>query len=411
MKFIIHEGMSRDLFPLTGPGMGKIFYQMGGRRSLFEEQLHLGLDLVSAGNIMAVTAGEEGRSSTLKQMKENRAEEASVLEDRKPDGSLRMMMKVYAYCRDVLEAGGEEVMVFSSADYGLFSDERAAAVIRTAAAGAEEGDTVGIRYEWLPFSRNHQVKPVHPCIFVTSMKTLRKNMEEAGEDMAELLAVPYGEMTGRTEVWEKLGARGNAPLVCFPMVFMDPSEMQAAQVNTLEDFYECMKSRGADSRGNVVSGPVTADDCMNSLIIGGSRPAAVRGLHHYIAADMPGALVILPADHSEDAESMAASHAVKSMNMEGIPVSTEWGTDCTLKAGGGWVVRCLVIEPGKEVPRHMHGHMRECINVMSGEGTAFFDSTRRILKKNQCSLVPPGAWHRLVNTGNRDWVIISTMTV
>lgn len=407
---IIHEGCSRDLFPLTGQQKAKVFYQAGGRQSLFEGQLQMGLSLTAPDHIVVLAEGRDC-GAAREQAEHAGAEGISVLEDSLAPGSLLVMMKVYAYCRDILKADEEEVLIFSSADCGVSPKEAAVDFLKKAAARAGEGRMIGIEYAPLPGCEETQGKRSKVHMAAVSMKTLKRNIEETGREAASLLSLPYDDISRQTAENEAGTISGHRSFTCPSMILMKPPAVYACEVNTLEDFYEWLKQEDSDSSHNVLCGPVAAKDCSDSLILGGQRPMAVEGLHHYIAADTPEALVILPVGHGQEGQAMTAPYRKDSAVLEGVPVPVEWGTDCVLKTGDGWAVRCLVIRPGREVPRHMHRHMRECINVMSGEGTAFFDGKQRILQKNQCSLVPPGAWHRLVNTGQTEWIVISTMTV
>ncbi len=413
MIFIIHEGLSRTLFPLTGSQTGKAFYKLGERKSLFEEQICLGRLLVPPENMIAVT-GSGNHDTALKQMRNSGAEGASAVEDGSALGSLLMMIRLYAYCRDMLHADSEEVLIFSAADYDVFPKEQGASFLKEAADRVSEGSVIGIRYRQRSARRGSPSQPAvnrYPHMIVGAMKTLQGDIEAAGDVYASLLQMSYYEIVQKTAEMEAGGDSGKEAFLCPSMILAEPSDIYADEVSTLEDFYEWMKKDLSDGQGNVISGPVAADGCSDCLILGGRRPVAVKGLHNYIIADTPGALVILPSGSSQEGETMTVPYRNAENEIEGISMPEEWGSCCVLKIGNGWVVKCLVIAPGKEVPRHMHGHMRECINVMSGEGTACLDGVQRVLRKNQCSLVPTGAWHSLVNTGSCDWVVISTMTV
>ena len=136
-------------------------------------------------------------------------------------------------------------------------------------------------------------------MIVGAMKTLQGDIEAAGDVYASLLQMSYYEIVQKTAEMEAGGDSEKEAFLCPSMILAEPSDIYADEVSTLEDFYEWMKKDLSDGQGNVISGPVAADGCSDCLILGGRRPAAVKGLHNYIIADTPGALVILPSGSSQ----------------------------------------------------------------------------------------------------------------
>ncbi|OCC14899.1 hypothetical protein DBT_1694 [Dissulfuribacter thermophilus] len=67
----------------------------------------------------------------------------------------------------------------------------------------------------------------------------------------------------------------------------------------------------------------------------------------------------------------------------------------------GLSVSMLEIEPGIEIPIHIHETQADSIYVLSGEGQAFVNGEWQAISEGDYILVPSGEEHGVKNTGNQ----------
>ncbi len=57
------------------------------------------------------------------------------------------------------------------------------------------------------------------------------------------------------------------------------------------------------------------------------------------------------------------------------------------------------IPPGGATTAHYHRTTEELYLVRAGEGRLVLDGEERVLREGDCALIPPGAEHKIFNTG------------
>ena len=64
------------------------------------------------------------------------------------------------------------------------------------------------------------------------------------------------------------------------------------------------------------------------------------------------------------------------------------------------------LEPDQATQRHYHRVSEEIYFVTKGSGTLEIDGEQRTLRPGDAALIPPGAWHQLVNDGTSELRIL-----
>jgi mannose-6-phosphate isomerase-like protein (cupin superfamily) len=58
-----------------------------------------------------------------------------------------------------------------------------------------------------------------------------------------------------------------------------------------------------------------------------------------------------------------------------------------------------IVAPGAATTEHFHRTSEELYLVAAGEGRLVIDGEQRLIREGDCALIPPGARHKLFNTG------------
>jgi mannose-6-phosphate isomerase-like protein (cupin superfamily) len=58
-----------------------------------------------------------------------------------------------------------------------------------------------------------------------------------------------------------------------------------------------------------------------------------------------------------------------------------------------------IVAPGAATIEHYHRTSEELYLVTAGEGRLVVDGEERLMREGDCALIPPGARHKLFNTG------------
>ena len=62
--------------------------------------------------------------------------------------------------------------------------------------------------------------------------------------------------------------------------------------------------------------------------------------------------------------------------------------------------------PGRSTEEHYHIETEEIYYILSGRGEMMVDGERREVKKHDGIAMPPGARHKITNTGQRDLIFL-----
>lgn len=171
---------------------------------------------------------------------------------------------------------------------------------------------------------------------------------------------------------------------------------------------------GTDATGVATSGPVTAIDCVDSLLRSehdGLELVGI-GLRDIVAIAMPDAVLIADRSRASDAKLAVAALKIKNAKQaEEFPRDHRpWGWFETLALDNRFQVKRIVVHPGAALSLQSHVHRSEHWIVVSGTAKVTVDSEVKLLTENQSVYIPLGAVHRMENPGKLPMVLIEVQT-
>jgi mannose-1-phosphate guanylyltransferase/mannose-6-phosphate isomerase len=167
-----------------------------------------------------------------------------------------------------------------------------------------------------------------------------------------------------------------------------------------------------DPRGNVLSANVLDIESENSFVYSSKRKVATIGLRNTVVVDTEDALLICPADRTQEVRAIA--HQLQADGEEVAHVSPTvhrpWGTYTVLEEGVDFKVKRLVVHPGAALSLQLHHYRSEHWVVVSGVAQITNGDLECQLHVGQSTYVPQGTIHRIANPGSEALEIIEVQT-
>jgi mannose-1-phosphate guanylyltransferase/mannose-1-phosphate guanylyltransferase/mannose-6-phosphate isomerase len=154
-----------------------------------------------------------------------------------------------------------------------------------------------------------------------------------------------------------------------------------------------------DARGNVVIGPVVAEDVRDSYLRSDGRIVAALGIENVVVVATEDAVLVSTRERAQDIRIV-----VERLKAEGRSevrahptVYRPWGSYKTIDAGERFQVKRITVKPHASLSLQRHRHRAEHWVVVSGtaEVTRGDETTR--LEANESTYIPIGTVHRLAN--------------
>jgi mannose-1-phosphate guanylyltransferase/mannose-6-phosphate isomerase len=171
--------------------------------------------------------------------------------------------------------------------------------------------------------------------------------------------------------------------------------------NDIGSWSALWESGAKDEHGNVLKGPVMAQDSGNSYLRSEGQLLAVVGVRDMVIVATEDAVLVAPLDRAQEVK-----RVVERLEREGsdqhishVKVFRPWGSYQTIDAGHQFQVKQLTVKPGARLSLQSHRHRAEHWVVVEGQaritrGEKVFD-----LGPNQSTHIPLGTRHRLENPG------------
>ena len=167
-----------------------------------------------------------------------------------------------------------------------------------------------------------------------------------------------------------------------------------------------------DADGNVVQGDVYAESTRGSLLLARHRLLAAVGVEDVVVVEMADAVLVARKDRVQDVKAV-----VDRLRADGRverdshrKVHRPWGSYEVLDEGLGFQVKRLVVEPNAALSLQKHRRRAEHWVVVRGAARVTVDDRQFELGENESTYVPPGAAHRLENTGESPLEIVEVQT-
>jgi len=87
-----------------------------------------------------------------------------------------------------------------------------------------------------------------------------------------------------------------------------------------------------------------------------------------------------------------------------------WGYFCVLADEPDHKVKRIIVYPKQRLSLQRHKHRTEHWYIAKGEAVVTCNNEEIPLKAGQAVDIPQGAWHRIMNTGDEDLIIIEIQT-
>jgi mannose-1-phosphate guanylyltransferase / mannose-6-phosphate isomerase len=163
-----------------------------------------------------------------------------------------------------------------------------------------------------------------------------------------------------------------------------------------------------DSKGNIISGNILAQDCKDSIIQGQKRLIAVLGLKDTIVVDSPDALLVCAKERSQDVKNLVETLNEKSRpeGKQPATINKPWGSYTVLDAGPSYLLKRIEVLPGEALSLQSHQHRSEHWTVVSGSAEVVRNQETFQLETNDSIDIPKGTKHRLGNPDSELLIII-----
>jgi len=154
-------------------------------------------------------------------------------------------------------------------------------------------------------------------------------------------------------------------------------------------------------QGNAQQGDVLLEDCRNTLAVSSGRLVACIGLDDIVVVETPDAILVSRRDRTQGVKQVV-DELRKRGRSEGQlhrKVSRPWGSYDGVDAGGRFLVKRIVVNPGAKLSLQMHHHRAEHWIVVRGTARVTRGDAVFLVTENESTYIPLGTKHRLENPG------------
>lgn len=177
--------------------------------------------------------------------------------------------------------------------------------------------------------------------------------------------------------------------------------------NIINSWQSIEKSIKADALSDVVK-----KDCNNVTIINNAdnKLVVANGISDTVIVNTDDAIYIEGKAAVEDIKGFFHGNDYQDYDYINYNNSRyrAWGKYKVLNKGYGYIIKEVIIYPGKEMSLHKHRYRSEHWAVVEGTVEITIDNNIANYKPNTSVFVPEGSYHRIANRTNKNIVIIET---
>lgn len=165
--------------------------------------------------------------------------------------------------------------------------------------------------------------------------------------------------------------------------------------------------------GNTTVGAVITRDVTSSYIRSHGPTVAVMGMDKCMVVATEDAVLVAPIERSQDVKALLAdieASETPHLAMHHVKVPRPWGTYEGVAEGKNFLVKHIVVYPGRSLSLQLHHHRAEHWIVVGGTALAECDGVEKIVNVNESIYIPLGAKHRLTNPGKTNLQIIEVQS-
>jgi mannose-1-phosphate guanylyltransferase/mannose-6-phosphate isomerase len=156
-----------------------------------------------------------------------------------------------------------------------------------------------------------------------------------------------------------------------------------------------------DTRGNVVTGDVIAEDTSGCYLHSTSRLVGTVGLEDHVVVETKDAVLVAPRDRVQDVKQLVATLKAQGRYETSLhrEVFRPWGSYDSIDQGDRFQVKRLIVKPGASMSLQLHHHRAEHWIVVSGTARITRGEEQFLLGENESTYIPVGTKHRIENPG------------
>ncbi len=446
---IMAGGSGTRLWPLSRAGFPKQFLVLSGNTSLFQQAATRLQGLDDADTAVAdplIVGNEEHRFLVLDQLREIKAEPSAVLLE--PVGR-NTAPAVTLAALHALDAGGDPVLVVTSADQTVTDGAAFTAALKGAVRMAAEGaiailgvtpdrPETGYGYIRADGAKVAQFveKPDQATaekylaaggyywnagMFVLKASVWMAALERFRPDIASTCRTAWDART--TDA--KFVRPSKAEFAAVPSESVDYAVMEkcpgaldirmqplAAGWNDLGAWEAVWQVAEKDAAGNASVGDAIISDSRNTLVHATSRLVSVVGLDDVVVVETPDAILVASREKSQDVKNIVNQLGREQRGEQVLhrKVHRPWGWYDSIDNGPRHQAKRIMVKPGASLSLQMHHHRAEHWIVVSGTAEVTNGDQVLMLTENQSTYIPLGQVHRLRNPGKMDLEIIEVQS-
>ncbi|MEK8050141.1 mannose-1-phosphate guanylyltransferase/mannose-6-phosphate isomerase [Ideonella sp. DXS22W] len=458
---IMAGGSGTRLWPLSRAGFPKQFLVLSGdpddRMSLFQHAVQRLQGLATDGLAVAdtlVVGNDEHRFLVLDQLRELKAEPSAVLLE--PVGR-NTAPAVTLAALQAAEAGGDPVLVITSADQTIADTAAFTAAVREAVRAADQGAIVilgitpdkpetGYGYIQAGASAGGAgAVAVQRFVEKPDLATAQRYLAEGGYFWNAGMFVLKASVwltalaqfrpdiaTATRTAWAarstdaKFVRPGKAEFAAVPSESVDYAVMEQcpgsafdirmvaldAGWNDLGAWDAVWQVAPKDDKGNASIGDAIVKDSSNTLVHATSRLVSAVGLKDVIVVETPDAVLVADRARSQEVKQIVNQLGAEQRGEQVLhrKVHRPWGWYDSIDNGPRHQVKRIMVKPGASLSLQMHHHRAEHWIVVSGTAEITNGDKVLLLSENQSTYIPLGQTHRLANPGKVPLEIIEVQS-
>ncbi len=446
---IMAGGSGTRLWPLSRAGFPKQFLVLSGNTSLFQQAASRLQGLGDADTAVAdplIVGNEEHRFLVLDQLREIKAEPSAVLLE--PVGR-NTAPAVTLAALHALDAGGDPVLVVTSADQTVTDGAAFTAALKGAVRMAAEGaiailgvtpDRPETGYGYIRADGVQVAKFVEKPDLATAEQYLAAGgyywnagmfVLKASVWMAALERFRPDIASACRAAWAaratdaKFVRPAKAEFAAVPSESVDYAVMEQcpglldirmqpldAGWNDLGAWEAVWQVAEKDLAGNASVGDAIISDSRNTLVHATSRLVSVVGLDDVVVVETPDAILVASREKSQDVKNIVNQLGREQRGEQVLhrKVHRPWGWYDSIDHGPRHQAKRIMVKPGASLSLQMHHHRAEHWIVVSGTAEVTNGDKVLMLTENQSTYIPLGQVHRLRNPGKMDLEIIEVQS-
>ncbi len=222
-----------------------------------------------------------------------------------------------------------------------------------------------------------------------------------GFDFIRLDAVAFGEVESDSVDYAVMEKTQDAAVIP-----MDPGWSDVGSWSSLWEVSE------KDVEGNVVVGDILRHTTRDSYLYSSGRLVATVGISGCVVVETRDAVLVADKEAVQDVKHLVASLKQKDRTEALLHhvVMRPWGSYELMDDGGHFLVKRIIVRPGRALSLQSHQHRAEHWVVVKGVATVQVDDRVFELAENESTYIPAQARHRLENRDDQPLEIIEVQT-